>query len=1227
MKKLAKFAMFLGAIALSACSKEIPSSEAEEKGTTVITLSLPNDSKTAILNDEGAYKLVWSEGDVVVLNGVVSHPVAAEYVGRSEAEFVFDGVIDAPFNLSYCGVEAKDAVVFPTVQKAPQAGAIDANSTAMYASSTTATGMEFFHLGAVLKFTFSGEESLKSIVVMAPAGEKISGEFTLGKSDGLYDGTISGGTSDCITLDTDGESLEGGKVFYVSLPAGTYAEGLQIIAVPTVPKEGQTAMKLSFKATGCSLAAGKVYEFAPKEFSYNTSELFITSVSDLLAFGKNYGSYAKSDGVEAKLVCDLDMTGAAYLGPNEYFGSFDGLGHTVKGLDHPLFGNLCGQVRNVTLESNIVFDPATFNLNGATDYGIGVVAHYLYATRDVTISGAKQTITTDAIVENVTTKGSISIVNPTTKAHAFQIGGIVGASNGAPVKNCVNHADVTIGSGYSVTKHTEGTSIYVLACGGIVGTCQTSKNATLTDCVNYGKVTASQSGAEEGVFVGGIVGYYAQPGTMDGCKNYGQVEYNGASSQVRACVGGLMGQAVDAKQPAIKNSTNYGKVIFGGTATVTSYVGGCTGYNINSTLTNVHNEGDVEMSAEMSGGMCYTGGVASASIHGNSTNMSNKGNILVKGKSGYHFVGGITGYEGGYNLKQVSNSGNITVDGASATQGTGFALGGITGQHKGSHTLDGAVNSGNVTIEKLGDECLSSGVRLDIGGLEGYGYKEDANTTYTYKNCVNNGTVTVKDMTKASAVHAGGLVGYFVLGKEGSYTGTLSMTDCQNNGAAVKIVTNDTFKDVIVGGIVGDLRCYGGKTATFTGCQNVATVEIQGAAGASHVAVAGIVGQTWNNNLNITFDGCVNKGTVALREDTKDSIRPSAGGIIAILENQAGENLNAVIKNCVNDGNIERTMSSSATAKKYNGSDYYNMLTCGGGIIGSVGYFYTGGSTYCIVDATIERCTNNGVISFNRKRDSITNTAAPVENNADGENVYCGGIAGMTYVADDHKCEIVACVNNGNLINNYGKCGGIVGIQRHNTTIKGVNDGGVIEYCVSNGTVGRNPSIAMGSAGYCYGYYGGITGYLFGDGTNTIEYCHVTDKVICSGNYGSGGIVGSFGTASNAKPNVVRYVKTNFIGRPSSTAVALVDGGKTGLVLADCPKIADDPNAVLANVSDLAVGGSVYKYASEKWGVVKPDASNFMSYFAGNTYQPDATWAEEHNVVYWDGSSKTSWEE
>ena len=244
-------------------------------------------------------------------------------------------------------------------------------------------------------------------------------------------------------------------------------------------------------------------------------------------------------------------------------GTLDGAGFGISGLNAPLFVQLeRATVKNLTVEGKLTA---------------------VIANNEVGLLAGRATGSVN--VENVVTKGSIE-VGGTTSVFA---GGFFGQANDANMKNCVNQADILVGT-------TNNTSLI----GGLIGQVASLNSSlgavTLQNCANYGDVIDSGeptgSAVRSGSKAGGLIGVINNAGkdiAMTLCYNGGAVSAmcyaGGLSADVRgnltadqcinvgavtvrqpddksgnAYAGGLIGQFYNNSYAVIRSSINSGAV-------------------------------------------------------------------------------------------------------------------------------------------------------------------------------------------------------------------------------------------------------------------------------------------------------------------------------------------------------------------------------------------------------------------------------------------------------------------------------------------------------------------------------------------------------------------------------------------------------------------------------------------------------------------------------------------
>ena len=264
----------------------------------------------------------------------------------------------------------------------------------------------------------------------------------------------------------------------------------------------------------CTFTNGKVFVYKMKnatdwqaggEYTYTVS---LAAAKDMGYTIESNGSYTvyNADGllnvaelvnggktdINITLTADIDLTGKDWtpIGTgtrNLYSGTFDGGGHTIKGLTVTtndqfvgLFGylNRAGMVKNVVMEGIQITSNHMFGCTG------GVVG-YSWGT-----------------IENCSVSGSVS--------GTIYVGGVVGAQIGGSITGCSSSATV------------KGT----VEVGGVAG--DMNSGATLTACYAMGNVTIEIDPIKT-IYGGGLVGFNGGKGVR-ACYATGNVTSTGSST-------------------------------------------------------------------------------------------------------------------------------------------------------------------------------------------------------------------------------------------------------------------------------------------------------------------------------------------------------------------------------------------------------------------------------------------------------------------------------------------------------------------------------------------------------------------------------------------------------------------------------------------------------------------------------------------------------------------------
>ena len=274
----------------------------------------------------------------------------------------------------------------------------------------------------------------------------------------------------------------------------------------------------------CTFTNGKTFVYKMKnatdwqaggEYTYTVS---LAAAKDLGYTIESNGSYTvtSADGLMniAKLVnggktdinitldTDIDLTGKNWtpIGTsfsNKYTGTFDGGGHTIKGLTvttYDQFVGLFGSIGNAGTVKNVMMEDVQITSNRSSGFAGGVAGY------------------SDGTIENCSVSGSVS--------GTVYVGGVVGAQWEGSITGCSSSATVK----------------GMVHVGGVVG--QTNGSATLTACYATGNVTL-EIDPRKNIAGGSLVGFNGGNGVR-ACYATGNVTSTGSSTG-NVHIGGFLG--------------------------------------------------------------------------------------------------------------------------------------------------------------------------------------------------------------------------------------------------------------------------------------------------------------------------------------------------------------------------------------------------------------------------------------------------------------------------------------------------------------------------------------------------------------------------------------------------------------------------------------------------------------------------------------------------------------
>ena len=316
----------------------------------------------------------------------------------------------------------------------------------------------------------------------------------------------SGNTYEALTVP---QTVAAGKPFVkVELGGGTFYFRPQNDVVLEAGSRYKYTVKVN--ATGLTLEGCTIGDWADgggesgaAELGYiydsNTKTYTVYNADGLLAWNE---AAQKDRSINCTLTADIDLTGKDWtpIGTNfynSYTGTFDGGGHTIKGLTvttNDQYVGLFGRLGKAGTVKNVVMEGVQITSNHSLGYAGGVVG------------------SSWGTIENCSVSGSVS--------GTVYVGGVVGVQIGGSITGCSSSATVK----------------GMVDVGGVAG--QTNSSATLTACYATGNVIIEINPAKN-IAGGSLVGMNAGSSLL-ACYATGNVTSTGSSTGY-VHIGGFLG--------------------------------------------------------------------------------------------------------------------------------------------------------------------------------------------------------------------------------------------------------------------------------------------------------------------------------------------------------------------------------------------------------------------------------------------------------------------------------------------------------------------------------------------------------------------------------------------------------------------------------------------------------------------------------------------------------------
>ena len=916
MKKIySYFLIAMAAAAVVSCVKEELGNETPVTPTGLV-FTVQNETVVKSVLDENITP-EWVDGDEISVNGTSCALLDAATGTFDGANVETAEIYRAVYPYAADNVFT-DNVLSATVpaEQVIAAGQNVAPGALVAACISDDTTLKFKNCVSLMQIDLPIEGVKEIVITVDGEAEVLAGPFTMDlAAETLAPVATAEGTSKTVTLKAAEGTFTPGTYYAAVLP-GTYAG----FSVKFSKSAEDTQTITSTKKLELARSNGKTLGTI---FTYN-----IGTAEELLSWAKNNVKYTSWDVVN--LTADIALTAeqaAAYIEADDFCGTFNGNNKKISGLTTPLFGDLRGIVKNVDITANIVHNGASTTQFRGTNYGLGILAHYLYADKNA-----------NASVSGVTTRGSIKASFPES-AHNYFIGGLAGSSNGVPMTDCTNYASIS-------TENITITGTNYCCVGGVVGRVQTA-STTFTNCDNHGAIDVQSVSVSSPVF-GGVFGQVdgGYTFTFTDCDNMAEsVSVGNMSWSANLHIGGVLALSTNGAVLVMTdcdNSSyvkNYCSTSNSGTSNY-SHLGGILGVASASkaTLTNCKNSGKIEnatinANGDASKGIrhCIGGIVGRANNATTVDNCDNSGAVCATADKGYmFFVGGITG-EGSsaLTIMDCDNTGDVS---STATSGSAL-MGGISGRLANGGSIKNSTNNAKVTLAgTVLNGSSDTGYQSSIAGIVG----AVAGAEATLENCKNLSAAVVDNASKnnnASVRHSvGGMVGRCVK--------VVTLTGCTNEGKVTSSAGNGLMFNI--GGMTG----YSDVSHSITNCVNGG--EISASLKAEHLALGGISGRL---NVGGTVTGCTNNGLILLTGTVTNTV--VMGGMI-------GYNVGKCpVSTCTNNGIIKNESATTATGNgvaiggiigRSQGTGPTTITSCHNTATASLVNVVTGGATLKIID-------------------------------------------------------------------------------------------------------------------------------------------------------------------------------------------------------------------------------------------------------------------------------------
>ena len=647
---------------------------------------------------------------------------------------------------------------------------------------------------------------------------------------------------------------------------------------------------------------GRALAFAWFLFLHAASTLAVDSItiSDKDSFNAFQNRVNKGEvPVDAVLACDLDLSTLGFTKPIgketvdpttciAYSGTFDGQGHTIKGMNMSGAGNIglfCelsdATVMNLFLEADSLIGNTVGTLSGRASNGLTLKnvhssGNVLCETDAGGLVG--MVVASSLSVENCSNRASVTVALPEIEKNYDRVGataggifGMVEVHGSVLVKNCWNEGAVK----GEVTNYMEA---YI---GGLIGLFRTknkttTSSATFTNCTNTNNVECDKVDI---CMMGGIIGHantssHSTTLSFERIQNTGFLQAFGFSGNNIGGVVGLL-RSNNSTSVTFSQCKSLGKIWSHdgvidegggeGGSEEGSEEGSESGNENESGSENGSESGSGEEPGSTSESLCG-GFIGSVEIDNSAFKMSfnyceHDGNVTTSTvENGY--TGGFIGYAGACSRPeaQISFTNNINSGVIVSYNISGTSVSGGFIAYFDPDDGDGA----NVVFLHCTNQATLHAAGTDMtkhtGGFVGNIRSKTSLLNLEIAECINRGDILFEDDGTGGDIYVGGFIGEYM----SLLTGKLVMKGDTNYG---KIVSSSPNINVQAGGLAASLlfdveirEC----TVAFTDCINYGNINLESVYDSSYAC--GLFAMKDEDYCTIEpITSCSNYGNVLLR--------------------------------------------------------------------------------------------------------------------------------------------------------------------------------------------------------------------------------------------------------------------------------------------------------------------------------------------------------------------------